>query len=109
MSTLLVTDAEVIAHLRLDAVPADLTDIQLKIASASIAIVKYLGEGATFLDENGACVPADVPEDIKIATLFLVGYLYRLRDEDRYKELQPGYLPTPVLSFLWPYRIPPLG
>jgi hypothetical protein len=105
----LITNQEAIDHLRLDDEPTDLDDLELKIAAASIAIVKYLGAGATFLDDTGECLPADVPGDIKIAACILVGYLYRLRDEDREKEFHRGYLPDPVVSFLWPYRFPPLG
>ena len=109
MSNLLVTDQEALDHLRLDADPPDIYDLQLKIAAASIAVLKYLGEGATFLDEDGECVPTDVPGDIKIGTLFLIGYLYRLRDENKDGEFKPGFLPDPVLAFLWPYRTPPMG
>jgi hypothetical protein len=106
---LLITTDEAISRLRLEEDFLDIADLELTISAASKAIVKYLGEGATFLDEDGECVPADVPEDIKIAALFLVGYMNRLRDEDQAGEFQPGYLPAPVLSFLWPYRTPPLG
>lgn len=107
---ILLTNEEALEHLRIsEATPDDLDDIVLKMKAASLAIVKYLGEGATFLDEDGDCDPEDVPEDIKTAALLLVGYLYRLRDEDRDKEFEKGYLPAPVVCFLWPHRIPPLG
>lgn len=108
---MLVTVDEAIEHLRLDPLGEDETnpDLELKIGAASLAIIKYLGEGADFIDDEGEYAPEDVPEDIKAACLLLTGYLYRLRDEDRDNEFARGYLPRPVMSLLYPYRIPTLG
>ena len=99
----LVTLDEVIAHLRLPPEPDDQYDIELKISAASAAIVRYLGD-SVYVDSEG-----NVFEDVKIAALFLVGYLYRLRDEDESREFFSGYLPAPVITFLYPLRVPPLG
>lgn len=104
---ILLTDAETLSQLQInEESPADIADIQLKMKAASLAVVKYLGEGATFLDESGECVPADVPEDIKQAAVVLVQYLY---DGENDEDFRDGYLPSPVMSLLWPYRIPSLG
>jgi hypothetical protein len=54
--------------------------------------------------EDSAGIAIDVPEDIEVATLLLVGYFYKQRDEDANKEFDSNTLPRPVKALLLPYR-----
>jgi hypothetical protein len=107
------------AHLRRDTTDDD-TDLLLKIRAASSAVVRYLGDGASmFLDSNGNPdaesdgVVIDVPEDIQIATLMLIGDLYKNREGSMDGQVDPqfgyGYLPIHVIALLYPYRTPTIA
>lgn len=58
---------------------------------------------------EGAITPTTIPAEVELATLLLVGILYRDRDGTEAKEWQHGYLPWPVTSFLYPLRDPVMG
>lgn len=101
-------------HLRSDDSDDD-ADLSLKILAASAAVLAYLKDGATFVDSNGD-VPVDsygdpvgVPRQVQAATLLMVGYLYRLRDENEDEAYEHGYLPKPVTSLLYPLRDPAIA
>lgn len=109
---MLVSLAQAKARLRFDTDFEDV-DLTLIISGASLAAVKYIGAAAdTFLtssgepheDSNGD--PIGVPEDVQNATLYLVGWLSKNRDEDPNGELEFGRLPRPVTMMLYPYRTP---
>ena len=97
------------AHVRSDDT-ADDADLELKVQAASAAVAGYIGDNASFF--NSAGVPSadsngialDIPEDVKIATLLLVGYFYKDRDNDANHEYETGYLPRPVTALLYQYR-----
>jgi len=114
MSRMLVTLDEARVHLRRDEddVGADL-DLQAKIMGASEAVLSYIKASAdTFLDTAGqvlvdsAGTPIGVPDVVRSATLIMVGYLDRVRDDDPDKAFRPGFLPTPVMALLYPLRTP---
>lgn len=101
------------AHLRSDTADDD-GDLTLKIKAASRAVVTYLKD-PSFADSSGGIpedssgIAIDVPEDVAIATLMLIGYFYKQRDEDSTKEYESGMLPRPVTALLFPYRVPTIG
>ena len=101
-----------------DQVHSDITDddayVTLLIKAASKAVLTYLktpsfAESSGLIPEDSAGIAIDVPEDVQIATLLLVGYFYKQRDEDANKEFEPGALPRPVTALLFPYRTPTVG
>lgn len=97
-------------HLRRDD-DADNNDLTLKIKAASKSIIRYLKDGATFLDSQGDVEvdssgdPIGVPEDVQSATLIMLGWLYRDRDamDDR---IEYATLPKAVTALLYPLRKP---
>lgn len=114
MSNELVTLTQAQTQCRADA--ADDTLLTFYIRAASSAVLTYL-DGATFLDSDGNVQtdsngdPEGVPEDVQLATLFLVGEFYKNREaqQDGAVDAGYGYLPRPVLALLFPYRSPVLG
>lgn len=101
-------------HLRVDSSDED-NDLTLKIHAASAAVLNYIRNGADvftdsagdpIVDSNGA--PMGIPYEIQAATLLMLGYLYKDRDGDPDKAYEHGYLPMPVMSLLYPYRVPSL-
>jgi len=90
----------------------DENDITLKIHAASGAVRNYLGSYVdTFLDTAGDVIVdssgvPEVPYEVQIATLILVGIFYKDRDGDPDKNYTPGYLPAPVTALLYPLRDP---
>jgi hypothetical protein len=116
----LVSLVEAKRHLRVDddgsaGWPGD-ADLELKIASASVAILGYIAQsdppfldssGAPFLDSAGD--PIGIPEDIKLATLLLVGIYDNNRNGEWGNDWDPRYLPPAVLSLVYPYRMPSLA
>lgn len=100
------------SHLRVDNSDED-NDITLKIHAASGAVLNYLKSGANkFLDSNGdveidsANDPVGVPYEVEAATLLMLGYLYKDRDENADGAYAQGYLPKPVTALLYPLRDP---
>ena len=128
--TMLVTIEDAKARLRIVHDAEDL-DLEMMIQQASAAVMNYLGkpldyytattDGAYFASGSGSSdsdsepVSSDgtttrtVPDEVQLATLLLVGILYRDRDGTEAKEWQHGYLPWPVTSFLYPLRDPVMG
>lgn len=111
---MLVTLEQASAHLRRDT-DADDSDLILKIEGASKIILNYLKDGATFLNSNGD-IDEDsngligVPDEVRIATLILIGILYKDRDGDsEYNKWTQGNLPFMVTSLLYPLRNPAIS
>ena len=115
-----VTIDEARAHLRLDTNDED-SYVGLLIRAASGAVYNYIkGSSPAFFDSSG--VPyedsngiSEVPDEVKDAALLLLGYLYKDRDNNGlYKSggggnFEHGYLPRPVISMLYRYRMPGLA
>ncbi|WP_447639575.1 head-tail connector protein [Pandoraea norimbergensis] len=109
---MLVTLEQVKAHLRI-VHSSDDDDLTGKIHAASALVVQYLKEGAMeFLDSSGSVEidsagdPVGVPDDVQVATLIMVGYLNKDRDEDPDRAYEMGYLPKPVMAMLYRKRDP---
>lgn len=102
-----VTLQQVKDHLRVDTDAED-SDIGLKLLSAQSAVLAYL-KVAT-LDALKVGSPAEYPAgaegSITAATLLMVGYFYRDRDNDENHEWEQGYLPRPVTALLYGFRDP---
>lgn len=100
-------------HLRVDNDDED-SDLTLKIAGASAAVLRYLksdgiadfadSSGELMLDSSG--VAEGVPFEVQAATLLMLGYLYKDRDNDAGHEYETGYLPRPVTALLYGRRDP---
>lgn len=111
---MLVTLDQGKSHLNVD---LDLTaqdaDITLKIHAASSAVINYLKSGkAIFLNSQGDLAidskgdPVGVPFEVQAATLLMLGFLYKDRDENAEGAFERGYLPMPVTALLYPLRDP---
>lgn len=93
-------------HLRVDD-DADDNDITLKTHAASGAVRNYLKAAAdAYIDTEGAVIAESVPYEVKAATMLMLGYLYKDRDEDSTGAYEQGYLPKPVTALLYPLRSP---
>lgn len=69
----------------------------------------YLNSDGT-MDLNSSTLGYDeVPEEVQAATLYLVGVLFRDRDGAESEKWTPNYLPAPVVSMLYPLRLPSLA
>lgn len=82
--------------------------IQLQIEAASASVMAYL-KSYDFIDSGGDVIDADVPAQVKQATLLLVGFLFRDRDGQSASDWKDGYLPAPVISLLYNLRDPALA
>lgn len=83
--------------------------IQLSIAAASAAVITYLdGAEEVFMDSAGDVDLALVPDDIKWATLLLIGEFFKSREAEQDGEISQawgyGYLPRPIVALLFPHR-----
>lgn len=123
---MLVTLREAQDHLRVDT-DADANDLSLKVMAASGAVMNYLkssspyeievdSNGDPILDSSGRVIPVRdssgktfVRWEVKAAVLLMVGYLYRLRDDNENNAFDRGYLPMPVTALLYPLRNPALA
>lgn len=112
---ILVTLAEAKRHLRIID-DADDPDLELRILAASEAVRNYLKDGVdAFTDSNGDLIldsagdPVGVPFVVKAATLLMLGYLYKDRDENADDAYEQGFLPKPVTALLYPLRDPALA
>lgn len=76
----------------------------LLISGASRMVAQYLKGNAPEIE-----YPEEADPEIKIATIMLVGHLYNNPDSDPDKAFDPGYLPAPVQSILYPLRTPTLS
>jgi hypothetical protein len=81
----------------------DLLRLLIKAASASVA--NYLKSAATPLLVDGA----EIPGEVKVATIMLTGFLYRSPDQDPDQYFERGYLPMPVTALLYPLRDPAIA
>lgn len=111
---MLVSLAQAKEHLRVDDADND-NDLILKIHAASAAVLNYIRNGAdVFTDSSGEPIvdsngnPIGIPYDVQAATLLMIGYLYRMRDNNEDGEFEMGYLPKPVTALLYVYRVPSL-
>jgi hypothetical protein len=104
--TMLVTLQEAKDQLEMDHALSD-EQITLKIKGASAAILGYLKDNAlNYVDTSGE-VTAIIPDDIKLATLVLVGNLYPNRGEDGGTGSGwSNYLPPQVVGLIYRYRTP---
>lgn len=101
-----ITLQDATQHLRVDD-DADDSDITLKVHAASGAVRNYLKSAAdAYFDADGAVIAAKVPFEVQAATLLMLGYLYKQRDEDSGHEFEEGKLPRPVTALLYPLRDP---
>lgn len=83
------------------------------ILAASAAVISYLkgrAEEVLDLDSGGDLVSgSEVPSNIEMATIYMVGHFYREPDSDTDKAFEQGYLPRPVTALLYPFRDPALA
>lgn len=90
-------------------------DLTLKIQAASQAVINYLKDGADFLDSDGEPEvdvngePMNVPANVQLAVLMLVGIMYRDRDGQEMEKWDLGYLPKPVVNLLYMNRSPAMA
>lgn len=64
------------------------------------------GDPVYVVDSSGDKV---VRYSVQAATLLMVGFLYKDRDENPDQAFQAGYLPKPVTALLYPLRKPALA
>lgn len=111
----LITLEEAKAHLYIIH-NADDNDLKLKIYAASEAVIDYLkAEGVKkFIGADGELLkneagePVQVPFKVKAATLLMLGYLHKDRDDNPGNAFEHGYLPKPVTALLYSMRDPAL-
>lgn len=115
MAWMLVSLEQTKQMLRVDTDDDDLL-LTLLISSASRSVVRYLkGQAGALLsidsppDSPPNDIATDVPEDVAVATIILVGHLYRNPDNDTEAAFEQGYLPKPVTAILYPLRDPALA
>jgi hypothetical protein len=111
---MLVTLEEASFHLRRDTSDDD-QDLTLKIRAASAVVRNYLksdtapyettedsnGDPVIVYDSNGDAV---VKDEVKAATLLMVGEFYKNREGSG--NYRPGFIPDPVMAILYPLRDP---
>lgn len=116
----LVTLAQVRSMLRIGEIddspmPAFEDDAILEnvyIPAASLAVTGYLKGQADTVIPGLADSPQTAegcPEDVQIATIILIGMIYREPDGDEAKNFGHGKLPDMVTSLLYRYRDPALA
>lgn len=107
----LVTKEQVKAALRIDTTDDD-AHLTLLIGAASNRIISFLkgrADEVLNLDSAGELTSAGIPDEVTVATIMLVGYLYRNPDQDRDGDFELGQLPKPVKSLLYMLRDPALA
>jgi hypothetical protein len=113
MTVQLVTIEEVKSILNIETTDFDSVKLPILISAASTAVIRYLkGNAAAVigLDENGDILPGTtVPEDIRMATAWLVGWWMSHPDDDPEEVFQQGYLPRVVTAVLYPLRDPAMA
>ena len=85
--------------------------IRFLISAASGSVLNYLkrdlsdleSDGEYFEDSEGV---VEMEDEVKMATLFLVGELFRNRDDATAEGWETGYLPKVVTALLYPLRDP---
>lgn len=114
MSQNLVSLEQAQRHLRFDEdqIGVPNPDLEAKIAGASAAVLDYIKGAADAFTDTAGNVPVDtagvplVPPVVRSATLILIGYLDRVRDDDSENSFKPNFLPAPVQALLYPLRLP---
>lgn len=108
----LVTLERVKQALRIDTTDDDQL-LNAYIAAASAAVISYLkgqAQALLGLDEGGELPPeAEIPPEIELATIMLVGHFYKEPDGNTEDAFEQGYLPKPVTALLYPLRDPTLA
>lgn len=82
------------------------------IPAASMAVIRHLKGQAEEVISGLADSPQTAdgcPDDVKIATIMLIGVIYREPDGDEAKQFAQGMLPAPVTALLYPLRDPALA
>lgn len=111
---LLVSLTQASQYVRRDTTDDD-AELTFLIEAASGAVINYLSSAPSieFLDSDGNPqmvdsdgVAQDVPPVVQAATLYLVAWMYRNRDENAGDAFAPGFLPAPVTALLAPIRDP---
>jgi len=103
----LVTIAEVKGSLKFDESTVDDARISLLIGAASLSILRYIrSDGAEYRNSNGDIVAGNVEDDIKTATIMLVGIMDRNADANEGGIFKSDYLPANIESLLHSRRGP---
>lgn len=90
----------------------DDSHLTLLIGAASNRIIKFLKNRADEvlnLDSSGELTSAGIPDEVTVATIMLVGYLYRNPDQDPDGDFDLGQLPKPIKSMIYTLRDPALA
>lgn len=95
----IVTLQQLKRHLRYDDDESD-AELQLTLDMAEQAVLDYITD--TFDD-------GDYPATIKKAILVLAGYYDSYRNAEKEAPINGNYLPQPVQSLLYKYRLPSIG
>lgn len=83
--------------------------LTLLLKGSTRRILAYLKSGVDyFKDSNGAFIYEEIPEEVKIAIIMLVGYLYRNPDKDPDRDFGHGQLPHNVTALVYMLRDPAL-
>lgn len=88
-------------------------DLESKIKQSSAVVMNYLGIAQTYYEDSLGNIPTDdngepdVPFEVRAATLLMTRMLYK--GEGDLMQWQAGYPPTPVMSLLYPLRMPSVG
>lgn len=94
------------AALRIDGDDDDAA-LSLAIRAASAGVVAYLKSGAdAFIADGDLIEGAEIPDNVRIATIYWAGVLRRNPDNNVEGEITPGYPPAPVVSLLYQMRDP---
>ena len=110
MSIQIVTKEEAMAWLHYDEEPAELT---MLIEGVSDAVIRYLGDNATFVDSSGELDTDALPQAVKLAALVWMAPLDQDREgkskEDALASLVNGEPPLGVVRLLALLRDPTLA
>lgn len=110
---MLVTLEEAKRQIQVDHTDQD-AHITLLIHAASGAVLNYLKRDLTDLDSDGELeVDSEgvvvMEYEVQLATLYLIGVMFRDRDGVDMGAWEQGYLPKPVTALLYPLRDPALS
>lgn len=112
--SMLVSVATAKTRLQIDDTAHDV-DLELLIKAASSRVLAHIDSEQDFIDTDDgiavdtAGIAEDVPEDIQLAVLYLVGAFLRDRDGTNSANFEQGFLPPAVTTLLYPYRTPGLA
>lgn len=106
----LVTLAETKGTLKFDDSTEDDARISLLIGAASLSILRYIrSNGDEYRNSNGDIIPGNVEDDIKHATIMLIGIMDRNPDSNELNIFKPDSLPANVEALLHSRRAPALA